>query len=81
MSVEGHKRKSRRTGAAPALYGDGQHCRGAHLINSQPPHKGGIKKSLTYNKLDKGGHFAAWEQPALFTEEIRTAFRPLRKSI
>ncbi|WP_187358564.1 epoxide hydrolase family protein [Pseudoduganella aquatica] len=32
-----------------------------------------------YNKLDKGGHFAAWEQPALFTEEVRAAFRSLRK--
>jgi pimeloyl-ACP methyl ester carboxylesterase len=33
---------------------------------------------LHYNKLDKGGHFAAWEQPQLFCEEIRTAFRSLR---
>ncbi|MBS3652373.1 alpha/beta fold hydrolase [Pseudaminobacter sp. 19-2017] len=32
---------------------------------------------LYYNQVDKGGHFAAWEQPQLFTEEIRTAFRPL----
>lgn len=32
-----------------------------------------------YNKLDKGGHFAAWEQPALFTQEVRAAFRSLRK--
>jgi pimeloyl-ACP methyl ester carboxylesterase len=31
-----------------------------------------------YNKLDRGGHFAAWEQPALFTSELRTSFRPLR---
>jgi pimeloyl-ACP methyl ester carboxylesterase len=35
--------------------------------------------TLTYfNKVDKGGHFAAWEEPDLFTTEIRTAFRPLR---
>ena len=27
---------------------------------------------------DKGGHFAAWEQPQLFSEEIRAAFRSLR---
>jgi pimeloyl-ACP methyl ester carboxylesterase len=33
---------------------------------------------IHYNKLDKGGHFAAWEQPQLFTEELRTAFRSLR---
>ncbi|MGH3787791.1 MAG: hypothetical protein ACRDRG_14855 [Pseudonocardiaceae bacterium] len=32
-----------------------------------------------YNKLDRGGHFAAWEQPQLFSEEIRASFRPLRK--
>jgi pimeloyl-ACP methyl ester carboxylesterase len=33
---------------------------------------------IHYNKLDKGGHFAAWEQPQLFSEEIRTSFRSLR---
>ena len=31
-----------------------------------------------YNKLDKGGHFAAWEQPALFCDELRAGFRTLR---
>ncbi|MEA1648881.1 epoxide hydrolase [Nitrospirillum sp. BR 11164] len=36
---------------------------------------------LHYNRPDKGGHFAAWEQPALFTAEMRAAFKPLRKSI
>jgi pimeloyl-ACP methyl ester carboxylesterase len=35
-------------------------------------------KLIYYNRLPKGGHFAAWEQPELFTEELRTAFRPLR---
>jgi pimeloyl-ACP methyl ester carboxylesterase len=35
-------------------------------------------KLIYYNKLVKGGHFAAWEQPELFSEEIRAAFRPLR---
>src|ERR1700728_4036309 len=35
-------------------------------------------KLIHYNKLDKGGHFAAWEQPAIFTDEIRAAFRSLR---
>jgi pimeloyl-ACP methyl ester carboxylesterase len=35
--------------------------------------------NLTYfNEVDKGGHFAAWEEPELFATEIRTAFRPLR---
>src|SRR6516164_3651338 len=36
---------------------------------------------IHYKKLPKGGHFAAWEQPQLFCEEIRASFRPLRKSI
>jgi pimeloyl-ACP methyl ester carboxylesterase len=35
-------------------------------------------KLIHYNKLDKGGHFAAWEEPELFSTEIRTAFRSLR---
>jgi pimeloyl-ACP methyl ester carboxylesterase len=36
--------------------------------------------NLTYfNEVDKGGHFAAWEEPQLFSEEIRAAFRPLRE--
>jgi pimeloyl-ACP methyl ester carboxylesterase len=33
---------------------------------------------IHYNKLDKGGHFAAWEQPKLFSEELRAGFRSLR---
>lgn len=36
---------------------------------------------IHFNRLDKGGHFAAWEQPALFVGEMRTAFRPVRKSL
>lgn len=31
-----------------------------------------------YNRLDRGGHFPAWEQPELFTRELRAAFGPLR---
>lgn len=31
-----------------------------------------------FNEADRGGHFAAWEEPELFTEELRAAFRPLR---
>jgi pimeloyl-ACP methyl ester carboxylesterase len=31
-----------------------------------------------YNRVGKGGHFAAWEEPQLFSEEVRAAFRPLR---
>ena len=33
---------------------------------------------IYYNQVDKGGHFAAWEQPQLVTEEVRAGFRPLR---
>jgi pimeloyl-ACP methyl ester carboxylesterase len=36
-------------------------------------------KLIHYNKVDKGGHFAAWEQPQLLSEEVRASFRPLRK--
>ena len=35
-------------------------------------------KLIHYNKLDKGGHFAAWEQPQLFVEEMRASFNSLR---
>jgi pimeloyl-ACP methyl ester carboxylesterase len=31
-----------------------------------------------FNRVDRGGHFAAWEQPALFSQELRAAFRSLR---
>jgi pimeloyl-ACP methyl ester carboxylesterase len=36
-------------------------------------------KLIHYNKLDKGGHFAAFEQPQLLSEELRVGFRSLRK--
>jgi pimeloyl-ACP methyl ester carboxylesterase len=35
-------------------------------------------KLIYYNKADRGGHFAAWEQPEIYTTEIRAAFRSLR---
>jgi pimeloyl-ACP methyl ester carboxylesterase len=36
--------------------------------------------NLTYfNEVDKGGHFAAWEEPEVFSEEVRKAFRSLRQ--
>jgi Epoxide hydrolase N terminus len=37
-------------------------------------------KLIYYNKVDKGGHFAAWKQPQLFSEELRAAFRSLGSS-
>jgi hypothetical protein len=33
---------------------------------------------IYYSQVDRGGHFAAWEQPQLFAEEPRAAFRSLR---
>ena len=33
---------------------------------------------IHFNRLEKGGHFAAWEQPELFSQEMRAAFRSLR---
>jgi pimeloyl-ACP methyl ester carboxylesterase len=38
-----------------------------------------VYPSLAYfNEVDRGGHFAAWEEPALFASELRAAFKPLR---
>jgi pimeloyl-ACP methyl ester carboxylesterase len=36
-------------------------------------------KLIYYNEVDKGGHYAAWEQPQLFSQEVRAGFRSLRK--
>jgi pimeloyl-ACP methyl ester carboxylesterase len=38
-----------------------------------------VYPSLAYfNEVDRGGHFAAWEEPEVFAAEVRAAFRPLR---
>jgi pimeloyl-ACP methyl ester carboxylesterase len=37
-----------------------------------------FKNLIYYHEVDKGGHFAAWEQPQLFAEELRAAFKSLR---
>jgi pimeloyl-ACP methyl ester carboxylesterase len=37
-----------------------------------------FRNLIYFNEVDKGGHFAAWEQPQLFAEELRAAFRSLR---
>jgi pimeloyl-ACP methyl ester carboxylesterase len=39
-----------------------------------------FKKLIYWNEVEKGGHFAAWEQPEIFATEVRAAFRPLRSS-
>ena len=33
---------------------------------------------IYFNEVDRGSHFAAWQEPALFTTEVRAAFRSLR---
>ena len=33
---------------------------------------------IYYNEVDRGGHFAAWQEPQLFSGELRAAFRSLR---
>src|SRR5207244_906794 len=38
----------------------------------------GYPNTVYYNQVDKGGHFAAWEEPELFAAELRAAFRSLR---
>jgi pimeloyl-ACP methyl ester carboxylesterase len=35
-------------------------------------------KLAYFHEVDRGGHFAAWEQPELFGQEMRAAFRSLR---
>jgi pimeloyl-ACP methyl ester carboxylesterase len=35
-------------------------------------------KLIYYNRVEKGGHYAAWEQPQLFSQEVRAAFKSLR---
>ena len=40
--------------------------------------EGGYSNLAYFNEVDKGGHFAAWEQPQLFAEEVRAAFRSVR---
>jgi pimeloyl-ACP methyl ester carboxylesterase len=38
----------------------------------------GYPNVIYFNEVDKGGHFAAWEEPELFSDEVRAAFRSLR---
>jgi hypothetical protein len=38
-----------------------------------------VRNLIYFNEAGKGGHFAAWEQPQLFSEEVGAGFRPLRK--
>lgn len=56
---------------------------GATLLSpSRTASEFGTKRSyhklIYYHKVDKGGHFAAWEQPQLFAQEVRAGWRALR---
>ena len=57
------------------------------VLSTRAGYTGGSVPNATYRNLiyfhevDKGGHFAAWEQPELFSAELRAAFRSLRKSL
>ena len=42
------------------------------------PARGRVRARASASEVDRGGHFAAWEQPALFADEVRGAFRSLR---
>jgi pimeloyl-ACP methyl ester carboxylesterase len=44
----------------------------------QAPRSWAYPNLIYFNAVDRGGHFAAWEQPELFSEELRKAFRSLR---
>ena len=51
-------------------------------IGTRPEKKGWAEKAypnlVEYNRHDRGGHFAAWEQPELLSEDVRATFRSLR---
>jgi hypothetical protein len=55
---------------------------GERIMTGGRPRPSSTPINLTYfNEVDKGGHFAAREQPELFSAELRAAFRSLRQSI
>ena len=47
-------------------------------LPSSPCAKKRFGSLLHFNELEKGGHFAAFEQPEVFVDEVRTCFRSLR---
>ena len=82
------------SGASNEDTNHGDHCWPAlryrrgwrHLSASHPNYQAprswaeqAYHKLIYYNKVGRGGHYAAWEQPQLFSEEVRAGFRPLRK--
>jgi hypothetical protein len=49
-----------------------------HFIHVRSRHEDALPRIVTHGWLDRGAHFAAWEQPQRFSEELRAAFRSLR---
>lgn len=72
IRLEGHDRALPRTSHP--------HCdqMGASSCSVIRAAKPAYPKLIHYNRLPKGGHFAAWEQPELFAAEMRAAFKSLR---
>jgi pimeloyl-ACP methyl ester carboxylesterase len=61
----------------------GHHAHVAHL-RSHPPEtwvRRAYRNLIYFREVEKGGHFAAWEEPELFTAELRAAFRSLRPAL
>ena len=54
------------------------HSYGGNVISTAAIGNEQVRALVYFNEVDKGGHFAAWEEPELFSEEMRAAFRPLR---
>ena len=48
------------------------HCGSESVVEASYPNV------IYFNEVDKGGHFAAWEEPELFSEELRSAFASVR---
>jgi hypothetical protein len=69
-------------GAAPGVSGPGVHRLVSFASSSTKRQGAWAEKAypnlIYFNEVDKGGRFAAWEQPQLFSEEVRAGFRSLR---
>ena len=63
----------RRNGA-----GRGEHLRARDLQGPAQLGRAGVPNLLYFNALDRGNHFAAWQEPTLGSAELRAAFRSLR---
>jgi hypothetical protein len=55
-----------------------QHLSRRDLLRAPQLAKRAYPNLIHYNKVKQGGHFAAWEQPQIFSDEVRAGFRSLR---